>query len=211
MKLRPSIILISLSLAPAVSMADLSGNIGVASVYVYRGIFQEDSSASAGIDYESDNGFYLGTWGADVGAGIEADVYGGYGAEVGDFNWGVGFTGYYYPDDFDDTYQEVNLGFGYGGFSFDAAIGEWGGFGTSEDYTFYSLTYAFESGPYFTFGKFGDQFSGDYLELGYSTDFMGVDLSIALINTNDLAVSERDPSAEYTLTFGLSYGFGIGQ
>ncbi|HLF12035.1 MAG TPA: hypothetical protein VJA26_12545 [Gammaproteobacteria bacterium] len=34
-----------------------------------------------------------------------------------DFTYKIGYTGYYYTDDFDDTYNEVNLGIGYGIFA----------------------------------------------------------------------------------------------
>ena len=70
-------------------------------------------SAYAGIDYAADGGFYLGTWGADVGDGLETDVYFGF-AGGDNFTYKIGYTGYFYTDDFDDTYQEVNLGIGYG-------------------------------------------------------------------------------------------------
>ena len=211
MKLRQTIILMSFGLAPAVSMADVSANIGMVSDYLYRGIYQEDASASAGIDYENDNGFYIGTWGADVGDGIETDLYFGYGGEVGDFNWGVGYTGYYYTDDFDDTYTEINLGIGYGMFALDFASGEWDGFGTPQDYTFTSLTLELPSGPYFTFGSFGDEFDGDYFEIGYGFDWQGLDLSIALVTSNDLVVSQDNPLAEYNLIFGVSKSIAIGE
>jgi uncharacterized protein (TIGR02001 family) len=92
--------------APA--MADLSANVGYASEYYYRGYLQKESSASAGLDYET-GGFYVGTWAADVGDGLEYDIYGGYGLELGDFTIGAGFTGYYYTGEFDDTYEEINL------------------------------------------------------------------------------------------------------
>ena len=84
MRLRQTLILLSFGLVPAVSMAVVSANFGFVTDYVYRGIYQAPSSASAGIDYENENGFYIGTWGADVGVGIETDVYFGYGGEVGD-------------------------------------------------------------------------------------------------------------------------------
>ena len=90
------------------AQADLSANVGFASDYYFRGIFQATSSASAGLDYES-GGFYAGTWAADVRDGLEVDGYFGYGGEVGDFGYGIGFTGYFYTGDFDDTYQEINL------------------------------------------------------------------------------------------------------
>ena len=64
-----------------VATADVSYNVGYVSEYYFRGILQKSSSASAGIDYE-EGGFYIGAWGADVGDGIEYDIYLGYGIET---------------------------------------------------------------------------------------------------------------------------------
>lgn len=197
---------------PAVSSAEVSANIGWVSEYIFRGIYQEDSSASAGIDYESDTGFYLGTWGADVGDGLETDLYFGYGGGSGDFSYSVGYTGYFYTDDFDDTYNEVNLGVGYGIFALDVALGEWDGFGASEDYTFTSFTIAPDVGPYYTFGSWGEDFDGDYFELGYGFDFQGLDLSMALIYSDDLPVADADDGefGDYSLVFGVTRGIAMG-
>ena len=123
----PALVLVAAAAAPATSNAQFSANIGWVSEYLYRGIFQEDSSAFGGFDYAMENGFYAGTWGADVGDGLEYDLYFGF-AGGDNFTYKIGFTGYYYTDDFDDTYQEVNLGIGYGIFALDVAIGEYDGF-----------------------------------------------------------------------------------
>ena len=79
-----SVALLALS---GTAAADWSANIGFASEYYYRGIFQKESSANGGIDFES-GGWYVGTWAADVGDGLEVDLYGGYGGEIGNFNVG---------------------------------------------------------------------------------------------------------------------------
>jgi uncharacterized protein (TIGR02001 family) len=140
--------------APAVAMAELSANVGYVSEYIFRGYYQEDSSASAGLDYEDDSGFYIGTWGADVGDGLETDLYFGYGGGDDDFSWSVGFTGYYYTEDtFDDTYQELNLGIGAGGFALDVALGEYDNFGVSVDYNYVGLSYTIESGTSFLLAR----------------------------------------------------------
>ena len=121
-------LIIAMAATPSSVLAvDLSANIGYSSEYIYRGIPQKSSSAFGGFDLET-GGFYAGTWGADVGDGIEIDYYGGYGFEVGDFNFGVGGTVYTYTGDFDDTYKEVNLSAGWKWLTFDAAIGEYDNF-----------------------------------------------------------------------------------
>jgi uncharacterized protein (TIGR02001 family) len=202
---------------PAVSMAEVSANIGWVSEYIFRGIYQEDSSASGGIDYASDSGFYIGTWGADVGNGLETDLYFGY-SGGDDFTYSIGFTGYYYTDDWDDTYTEVNLGIGYGIFALDVAVGEWDGFGTPLDYTFTSITLSPEKGPYYKIGTWGQDYDGTYLEVGYAFDFMGVDLSIAATYSPDgddpfsnIILSQDNVFAETALVFGISKGFSIGE
>ncbi len=151
--------------APAMAV-DLSANIGFNSEYIYRGIPQEKSSAFGGLDLEA-GGFYLGTWGADVGDGAEIDFYGGYGFDVGDFTFGVGGTIYTYTGDFDDTYQEVNLSAAWRFLTFDAAIGTYDNFdGPTQDYQFYSLTAEY-NGFYGKLGLFEDDFDGSYFEAGY--------------------------------------------
>ena len=63
---------LALILLAGTAQAELTGNLGFASEYHYRGILQKSSSASGGLDYEQ-GGFYAGTWAADVGDGLEVD------------------------------------------------------------------------------------------------------------------------------------------
>jgi len=185
-------------LGSAVAQADVSANLGFASEYYYRGIFQESSSASGGIDYES-NGFSVGTWAADVGDGLEVDLYGGYGGESGDFSYSIGFTGYYYTGDFDDTYQEINLGAGYGVFSFDVALGRYDNFdGPTLDYTYYSIS-AEKNGFYGKYAGFSQDFEGEYVELGYGTTVAELDVGLSLIFSNSDLVGESDEAVVFTI------------
>jgi uncharacterized protein (TIGR02001 family) len=217
------------AVVPAISQAEVSANIGYVSEYIFRGIFQESSSAYAGVDFATDSGFYLGTWGADVGTGLETDLYFGF-AGGENFTYKVGYTGYFYTDDFDDTYQEINLGVGYGIFALDVAIGEWDGFGTSQDYDFTSITISPEVGPYYKVGMWGGDFesnvlfpnpktgpggSGDYFELGYAytLEEPAVDLSVAFIYSPDLVVGDWDDgetSGDSAVVFGIKKNFAIG-
>ena len=169
MKLTIASICLAMSLAavsaPALAV-DLSGNVGYNSQYIYRGIPQSTSSAFGGLDLGT-GGFYLGTWAADVDDGIEIDYYGGYGFEVGEFNFGIGGTIYTYTGDFDDTYKEVNLSAGWRFLTFDAAIGTYANFDDpTQDYQFYSVT-AVHKGFYGKVGWFADDFEGTYVEGGY--------------------------------------------
>ncbi len=193
-----STLVATLLISSAAAQADVSANLGFASEYYYRGIFQESTSASAGIDFES-NGFYAGTWAADVGDGLEVDGYFGYGTSVGDVSLSVGFTGYYYTGDFDDTYQEINLGAGFGLFSFDVAVGEYENFdGPTQDYTYYSIT-AEKNGFYGKYAGFSQDFEGEYVELGYGTTIAELDVGLSLIFSNSDLVGESDEAVVFTI------------
>jgi hypothetical protein len=160
---------------------------------------QKNSSASGGIDYES-GGFYVGTWAADVGDGLEVDGYLGYAASVGEIDLSIGYTGYFYTGDFDDTYQEINLGTAYGPFSLDVAVGTYDNFdGPTQDYTFYALTLAGESGLYGTLGSFSQDFDGEYLELGYGATVAEIDFGVAVIFANDDLVGNDEESIVFTI------------
>lgn len=193
--------------APALA-ADLSSNFGFNSDYIYRGIPQEKSSAFGGLDLEA-GGFYLGTWGADVGDGAEIDFYGGYGFDAGDFNFGIGATIYTYTGDFDDTYQEVNLSAGWMFMTFDAAIGSYDNFdGPTLNYQFYSLTAEY-NGFYGKVGVFEDDFDGSYFEAGYGgtltiqeTDLL--DYAFAAIHS-DSTLLGGSSDTNFVLTLSKSF------
>lgn len=155
----------ALSATPAMAV-DLSANIGYNSQYIFRGIPQKNSSAFGGFDLEA-GGFYAGTWGADVGDGLEIDYYGGYGFDLGEFSFGVGGTIYTYTGDFDDTYKEFNLSAGWSFLTFDAAVGSYDNFdGPDLDYEYYSLTAEY-NGFYGRVATFENDFDGTYYEAGY--------------------------------------------
>lgn len=91
--------------APAA--AEVTGNIGVVSQYIFRGYAEDDrTSLQGGLDYAHDSGFYLGTWWSTLnytegGAtnNNEVDVYAGYGGSAGDFGYDVGLLYFYYTGD----------------------------------------------------------------------------------------------------------------
>lgn len=195
----------------AYAEGEVSYNIGYVSEYYFRGIKQKDSSASAGMDYEN-GGFYIGTWAADVGDGLEVDGYFGYGIETeGGFSASLGFTGYYYTGEFDDTYEEINLNLGYGIASLEYSVGEWDGFGNDADYDFIALTLESESGFYGTYGSFGKDFDGDYIELGWGTTISDIDIGIAAILSSDELSdeldSDGDPEESEAIVFSISKSF----
>ena len=192
-------LLLGLLSVTGVANAEWSANVGFASEYHYRGILQKSSSANGGVDYET-GGFYAGTWVADVGDGMEVDLYGGYSADVADVNLSVGFTGYYYTGDFDDTYQEVNLGAAYGLLTLDVAVGQYDNFdGPTQDYTYYALTVE-KNGFYGKYGGFSQDADGEYLEVGYGATVADIDLGVSLIFANDDLVGDAEESIVFTIS-----------
>ena len=94
------------SAAPAMAQGSphsVSANVGFVSDYAYRGISQtnENMAIQGGFDYAHASGLYAGVWGSSIDwldkGGVEADVYGGYKAEMGDFGYDVGVLHYAYP------------------------------------------------------------------------------------------------------------------
>jgi uncharacterized protein (TIGR02001 family) len=80
---------------------EIVGNVAVLSDYVFRGISQTDEQAAiqGGLDIGLPSGFYLGTWGSNVGfaRSVELDVYGGIAPSVSGFDLNLGVTYYGYP------------------------------------------------------------------------------------------------------------------
>jgi uncharacterized protein (TIGR02001 family) len=191
-------------LSSGIANAQWSANIGWASDYYFRGILQSPTSPSGGIDYEN-NGFYAGTWAADVYDGLEVDGYFGYGADVGDVNLSIGYTGYFYTGDFDDTYQEINLGAGFGIATIDVAVGQYENFdGPTQDYTYYALTLE-KNGFYGKFAGFSQDANGSYFEAGYGTTVADIDLGLSLlIADKDLSVT-GNTNESLIFTIGKSF------
>jgi uncharacterized protein (TIGR02001 family) len=196
-------LLFSLLAVTGAANADWSANLGFASDYYYRGFFQKQSSASGGVDYET-GGFYAGVWAADVGGdiapdGVEIDGYFGYGLDVGAVSLSAGYTGYFYTGDFDDTYQEINLGAGIGILSLDVAVGQYENFdGPTNDYTFYALTLE-KNGFYGKYAGFSQDFSGEYFETGYGTSVADFDVGVYLLFTNKELTGEANEAIVFTI------------
>lgn len=107
----------SLALAAPLAQADITGNIGVVSKYVLRGIssplpFAAESDGPAvqgGLDWSHASGIYLGYWASSLDysvtaasatqttvSGVENDIYGGYKAKLGPVTLIAGAIYYYY-------------------------------------------------------------------------------------------------------------------
>jgi uncharacterized protein (TIGR02001 family) len=172
--------------ASVAAQAGLSANIGAMSDYWYRGLNVNDgASMMGGIDYEADNGLYVGTWMASTNFeddDLEYDIYGGYAGEVGDLSYSLGYAGYFYTKS-DIDYHEVSLNLGYSFFNLEITQGTEDTDGPENDYRFIGLTAAYE-GAYLTYGDWGDDVDGDYIELGYETSYEGLDMGVAYIDAD---------------------------
>ena len=190
----------------------VSYNIGYMSEYWYRGYYQAESSVSFGADAEMGN-FYVGTWMADVDQGIEMDVYAGYNFALMGIPMYLGATGYYYSDNFDGDYEEINFGADLGWMSIDGAAGDFEPVDGSRDkgYVHYSLNFplAMVGLPldysYQTWG--GEAVTGHTHELSYGTTVSGVDVGLTLGRNVDTGHSDANQNDTTYANFSLGYSF----
>ncbi len=87
------------------AQAGLTGNGGVFSEYLFRGVEQSNGVAvQGGLDYSHELGFYVGGWISNLDANLgfgsyETDLYAGYSTRLFDlFNVDAGLLYYYYAD-----------------------------------------------------------------------------------------------------------------
>jgi uncharacterized protein (TIGR02001 family) len=191
----------------------VSYNIGYMSEYWYRGYYMSESSVSFGADAEMGN-FYVGTWWADVDKGVEYDIYGGYNFSLMGIPMYAGFTGYYYSDNFDSDYQEINIGADMGFMSIDAAVdGEYQLDAGDQGYQHYTITVplSFVGLPvdyqYQTWT--GEAITGHNHELHYGMTVSGVDVGLMVgrnIDTSHAAgLTDNDDSTYANFTLGYSF------
>ncbi|MEO8302717.1 MAG: TorF family putative porin [Betaproteobacteria bacterium] len=94
-----------------------TGNLGLYSQYVFRGISQtnEKPAVQGGFDLGHKSGFYVGTWASNISwisdagtgasASMEWDFYGGYkGSLPADFTYDLGVLYYWYPGSYPSSY-----------------------------------------------------------------------------------------------------------
>lgn len=109
--------------------AQVTGNLGLATDYRFRGISQTQNgpAVQGGIDYTHSSGLYIGNWNSNVssqayrnGSAIESDLYAGFRKDIyKGLTIDVGSYNYFYPNASDlsgNSYntQELFAGLGYG-------------------------------------------------------------------------------------------------
>jgi uncharacterized protein (TIGR02001 family) len=198
----------TLSTLSVPAFAGGSANIGLASDYIFRGFDQASgATASFGVDVDQ-NGFYAGTWVADVVLGSEVDLYAGYKYQSGDLTLGLGATGYFYTDDALEAAEakEINLLVGYGGFELAYSSGE-----PSEgegEYDVTELSYNCDSGWRTKLGIWGQDMEGEWLEVGYGTDVSGFDVGLDVIaSTKEINIYTDKTDVSVVFSLGKTFDF----
>jgi len=104
-------------------LAEVEGNITMASNYIWRGIDRNNTNPAiqGGFDLNFQNGLYTGIWGSNVEGSqvsnnIEMDLYGGYTHSFGDFGLDLSYIRYEFPKAQPD-FEELMLQGSYKGLS----------------------------------------------------------------------------------------------
>lgn len=217
----------ALLLATPAMAVEITANGALDSQYIFRGIPQSDEKAagSGGVDAAWDIGFYAGSWASTVNSGsvdpatgssnnndgIEIDFYGGWSGDVGDFKLGAGATIYRYTDSFDDDYNEINLSVGWRFLSLAVDIGEYDNFGNGDQDYQHSLLKAEYNGFFGSWGRFYDDFDGDYFSAGYGNtlkvqDEDLFDYHLTVIYSDDDLLGG---SSDTNIVVGISKSFDV--
>ena len=172
-----------LILSSYASTADVSGNVGLSSDYIWRGMTQTngDIAVNGGFDLSTDNGFYIGTWASNADmvttnasnavtakASMELDVYLGFSGEMAEnMTYDIGYISVIYPGNDDLDFEEAYVGFNIYGLSILYSDGQDNGPSYSE------IGYSVDAGP----GSFNISY-GEYEDTGDNT-LVGYDWNIA--------------------------------
>ncbi len=230
--------MMSLGFVSSVQAEDYSysGNIGVFSKYVLRGIHAGGGESAGpavqgGLDMEHSSGVYVGYWGSSLGyadesgeAGFENDFYLGYAGEASGVSYGLSVIYYNYLQIDDADAPEVVLSAGYGPVSFGAQIllddVVWGNTGD----TYLTLGYDADLPKDFSvgvsLGYYLYEDSGDFIDsseldsgfrhfnvtLSHPIGTTGADMSITGIYGG---VDRQDTDQGATAVLGISYAFDI--
>lgn len=214
------------------ALAELSGNVGVVSEYLFRGISQSSGAAvQGGLDYASESGFYAGTWASTIsfasgmGLGAEVDFYAGFGGEAGSVAYDIGAIYYWYSEEDEvDTDPSINTVEVYGSLGFGpVTVGAYYAltdyFGVDEDGYGASIAFSapvsdklsFDAKIQYNGGEGNEAVAAtlgdadEYLDysIGLSTETeIGISMGLALVGTD---IKDDDPK----LVISGGYSFGL--
>jgi len=200
----------------------LSGQIGVATDYRYRGHSQsgEDAVLQGGLTLELPKGFHAGVWASTIeeyglgadgdGAQVEVDLSFGRAFTAGGLDWDVGALRYGYPDGTDVDYWELSAtaAHAWGAFTGTAGIQyapDQDNLGGDNSYLFLQADYAPEHWPLRLTGTIGHE-DGVFADGKFDWS-LGAAKTFGPVTVN-LAWSDADaPDAEGTLSGGVTVDF----
>ena len=204
--------------APTVASAEVSANVAVSNMYLWRGVnlSPDGGVVSGGLDYANESGFYAGVWTSSEEGGHETDVYLGFSGEAGDISYDVGYIYYMYPEDGGPAlsitdegagdFAEVYLSGGMAGFGASVAISTETINEGDSDWIYYTLDYT--TGKYnILYGAWSYDKSGNeeysHVTLTYSyNDNLSFAVSLAQEDTTNGV--EEDPLFAVTYSIPLA-------
>ncbi|MFT4047695.1 MAG: TorF family putative porin [Solimonas sp.] len=197
-------VLIGAAVFSGSAFADVTGNVGVVSDYIYRGLPQAatsgESAVQGGLDYTHASGFYAGFWSSSLAGGTnggyELDGYLGFASTIGDFGYDIGALYYGYPKSGEGENEDVGtLEFhvkgSYGPVSLAYNYSDdWFNTGKSAQYVVGALTLPVSDS--LSFGasvgySFGDAFKGT--DGASDTDYVDYSLSLTKSLTKEFSAS----------------------
>ena len=204
--------------------AEVSGNVALATDYVYRGISQtnEEATIQGGFDIEGESGLYAGVWASNIAfdGSVEIDVYAGFAGDISEnFGFDVGVVHYDYPNNtgpnessFEEaygsvSYKDLTVGLNYSNdFFFESGTATY-------VYVDYSLSLPQEFGLAFHYGDqsiddnntFGTPDYADY-SISLSKTWSDIDFALTWFDT-DLSANQcfgGSDTCDSRVVFGLS-------
>lgn len=209
------------SMMSGVAAAGATGNVGVFSEYVFRGVEQSSGTAvQGGLDYSTSSGFYAGTWFSNTNfasgnntATNELDIYTGFATKVGDVGVDVGALYYYYRDATELNTIELYAGATFGPLGLKVFFTD-DYFGTDEDGLYAILSGSFPLSDSLSLGGsigsstgdgvtafIGDEYTDYAVTLAKSLDG-GMTFSLGITGTDLTGDDEK-------IVIGLKKGFDL--
>ena len=198
----------------AASPHSFSGNVTIATDYVFRGVSQtsENPAIQGGFDYGHASGFYAGVWASNidfdmVDTAIEMDWYAGFANTIGGLEYDFMLIYYAYPgaddDDAELNFFEAHVGLSYGfdmtlsptlGIGYDYSPDFFGEDDTGHHYTAsLDLTLPMDVGLGGLYGyqdvegdvTSPDGFDYSYWKIGLTKEILGFELDLSYWDTDE--------------------------
>lgn len=195
----------------AFAVEGLSGNVGVTSDYIWRGVTQTDNgpAVSAGVDYELGNGAYVGAWASNIDGGVEFDLYGGYSAALTkDVTYDVGYIFYGY-DESDFIFSEIYGSLAYKNYSLTYSTLAHSEGGDFADSGYLSLDAEFDGSSVYNGLTFGAHVGNAHVDADGVDSVTDFNVS-ASYNDFSLLLSKSTSDGDAgDVVFALSYTYGF--